>query len=406
MAPTDGILAKPSSSSSWDTIVISTADRRGGIAPDDYERYEKEFRGALYEMDERKVHEKFQKNEDYYEDQKECIRPSFYHEFHENCNSVHEYTLDRPIEDPLQSMNFSYKGSGAYRMAWLAQERGEEFIFKTFLYMKKRDYDANTFFMSHMDANIMEKLTSSQRIVSAYAHCGTAVLLERLASSINREVVPRHKVKGRSYGGYMPQKILDAYFQTNGDVQPLNNYTIAEKLDVALAIAETLAELHGFAEGVVLHGDVKLDQWLRSPSGYIKLNDFNFARILGFNPKTQKYCPFERCLSSGTYNSPEEFLCKAKDEQADTYVYGFFLYSLMTGLHPFYHIADLDSEDYERRVKDLEKPFIDPRYRNRSAVEAKFVELMEKAWIFEPEKRISIFEILKELRAVQASLGR
>lgn len=54
------------------------------------------------------------------------------------------------------------------------------------------------------------------------------------------------------------------------------------KLQVALEIAESLAELHGFAGGVIVHGDVQLGQWLQqeSTNGRLVLGDFNLAKVL------------------------------------------------------------------------------------------------------------------------------
>ena len=35
------------------------------------------------------------------------------------------------------------------------------------------------------------------------------------------------------------------------DLTPLNPYTVEEKLDMALLMAESIADLHGFADGVM-----------------------------------------------------------------------------------------------------------------------------------------------------------
>ena len=54
-----------------------------------------------------------------------------------------------------------------------------------------------------------------------------------------------------------------------------------------------------------------------------------------------------------------------------------------------------------------ETAFIDPRYRQRSKEEAKLVEIIEKCFLFEPEKRISIFDIVRMLEdAIDECIGR
>ena len=35
------------------------------------------------------------------------------------------------------------------------------------------------------------------------------------------------------------------------ELTPFNNYTVEEKLDLALSMAESLADLHGFRDGVM-----------------------------------------------------------------------------------------------------------------------------------------------------------
>ena len=37
----------------------------------------------------------------------------------------------------------------------------------------------------------------------------------------------------------------------NDGFKPFNNYTVEEKLDMALSMAESLADLHGFRDGVM-----------------------------------------------------------------------------------------------------------------------------------------------------------
>lgn len=44
------------------------------------------------------------------------------------------------------------------------------------------------------------------------------------------------------------------------------------------------------------------------------------------------------------------------------------------------------------------RPLVDPRYRSRSFIESKLVAIMEECWEWEPERRISIFEVVRQLR--------
>jgi thiamine kinase-like enzyme len=44
---------------------------------------------------------------------------------------------------------------------------------------------------------------------------------------------------------------------------------------MAVEMAESIAILHGFKDGVIVHNDIQLRQWLRTREGRLKLGDFN-----------------------------------------------------------------------------------------------------------------------------------
>ena len=54
----------------------------------------------------------------------------------------------------------------------------------------------------------------------------------------------------------------------------------------------------------------------------------------------------------------------------------------------------------QKKLIDGENAFIDPRYKERSFIERKLVELVEKCWIYDPAERISIFEAVDYLKEV------
>lgn len=77
------------------------------------------------------------------------------------------------------------------------------------------------------------------------------------------------------------------------------------------------------------------------------------------------------------------------------------LYTLLTGLWPFHDHDDYDVVQ-EKILTQRELPFVDDRYRQRSYIEMKLVELMEQAWAYRPEDRPSIFYMVKFLNDVKA----
>jgi hypothetical protein len=128
---------------------------------------------------------------------------------------------------------------GFYRDVWAIKNWAldESFIMK----MSRYDYDnkIGLFHSTLRDAVVMERLTASPRIVNAYAHCGTTVLVEPLPFEVEEYIVPGE--------GYIKQDEL----HDEVDVTPLNNFTVEEKLHTALEMAESLADLHGFKDGVM-----------------------------------------------------------------------------------------------------------------------------------------------------------
>lgn len=80
------------------------------------------------------------------------------------------------------------------------------------------------------------------------------------------------------------------------------------------------------------------------------------------------------------------------------------LSSLLTGLYPFYQHVDLTAHEIQAKIVDnKETPYVDPRYRTRSAIEAGLVKIMEQCWIWDPDKRIEIYEAVRQLRVLKAN---
>lgn len=75
------------------------------------------------------------------------------------------------------------------------------------------------------------------------------------------------------------------------------------------------------------------------------------------------------------------------------------MYTLLTGLWPFY-----EEDRYTpvvKLVKRRKRPFVDARWRRRSYIERKFVEIMLTMWRHEPERRPDIFTVVEFLLDVK-----
>jgi len=119
------------------------------------------------------------------------------------------------------------------------------------------------------------------------------------------------------------------------------------------------------------------------------------ARILQWNPEKQRYCTFYS-HQSHEYCAPEEMNGGEVDEASDMAFFGKLIYSLLTGLMPYYHLKS--QEDAVEAAVAGELPYVDPRYRTRSYIEGRLVEIMERCYQRDPSARATIFDVIEYLR--------
>jgi hypothetical protein len=200
---------------------------------------------------------------------RECVRPQWTFEMYPACNLVHDIPYDRSSDHPLHGYDLEYLGSGAFREAILfnppvyssssatsTSHGNPPFVIKSKI--DERDLDRRDLHKINTEALIFEKLSASRVTSNMYAHCGSSIVVEA-AVSITEDIIPKVRINNKSYRGYMKQSVLDTLQQN--DVYPMNRFTNEEKLDIAIAMAESLAEMHGFVGSVITNDDISLDQW-------------------------------------------------------------------------------------------------------------------------------------------------
>jgi hypothetical protein len=305
-----------------------------------------------------------------------CQAPEFTTLYFPTCNNFHELAIDRPYDArpilstmnprPGHEMDTTYLASGFYRDAWLVEdcswiwlyppysieaerqqqqqqrlldERYDVFdedlakylinkgyqsaVLKT--YQTRHDFDYDAFQMMRSEAIVMERLTKSPRIMNIYGHCAFSTLVEVVPIEFEQAMVYEE--------GYQEYEVVEK--RNENGIRPFNNFTTTQKLGFALEMAESLAELHGFEDGVIVHDDVQLIQWLRTPDGKLKLGDFNRVTIMKWDLMNNEYCPFNNGLIYGNNRAPEE--CSALDlnEKIDLFSLGNNIYAMITGLWMF-----------------------------------------------------------------------
>lgn len=135
-----------------------------------------------------------------------------------------------------------------------------------------------------MDAYVTERLTSNDRIVDIFGYCGLSMLTEYFAhGDIEDDVVgfPHH----RKAFNPLEDEELTTY----------NNFTGPAKLQLALDMVRPVIALHNFEDGVIVHDDIQLCQylWTDETKSAVKLNDFNRAEIMLWDEQENKYCKYK-----------------------------------------------------------------------------------------------------------------
>lgn len=310
-----------------------------------------------------------------------CQAPEFTTLYFPTCNNFHELAIDRPYDArpilsarnprPGHEMDTTYLASGFYRDAWLVEDcswiwlyppysteakrqqqhqqqrlldestqiRYDVFdedlatylIYKGYrsavlkTYQTRHDFDYDSFQMMRSEAIVMERLTKSPRIMNIYGHCAFSTLVEVVPIEFEQAMVYEE--------GYQEYEVVEK--RNENGIRPFNNFTSSQKLGFALEMAESLAELHGFEDGVIVHDDVQLIQWLRTPDEKLKLGDFNRVTIMKWDLMNNEYCPFNNGLIYGNNRAPEECAAQDLNEKIDLFSLGNNIYAMITGLWMF-----------------------------------------------------------------------
>lgn len=373
------------------------------ILADEYERYAVARKAELNAMDERPDGLSY-----YYLDDEDvpannkCRRNNWRSREYPTCNNFHETTLHRYHQENgmgLQPYTVAHRGDGSFRQSWLFQHGDDgvmdDFILKSMLFHHPFNYKMK--YGMRQDAIIMERLSASPRIVDIFGYCGFSIFSEHMHGEVTDDMVPNSS-KSLSRYGFITQEQLDE--EQMDDVVSKNDLTVDQKLDYALVMAEASAEMHGFEGGLIVHGDIHPVQYLKDKDGNIKLNDFNNGEIVDFDPVEGVYCSMWRCYG-GDYRPPEELKCAYAHEGIDVWPMGNHIYVLLTGLWPYYQYGMRKEKLKKSKIISGELPFVDDRWRTRSTIEGGLVKVMEQCWERDTSKRISIFDVVRQLRELK-----
>lgn len=231
-----------------------------------------------------------------------------------NCNVVHEMDFNQAVGDERSTSTVDLLGTGWFRSTWKWSVEGDIPVALKTLRFDREFYD-EYYDLHRRDAVAMERLTSSHFVMNIYGYCGQTALNE----------------------------IADFQFDTlekfdkflRGKDSKELNYM---KLQLASSVAVGVAHVHEIdARPSMVHYDINPRNIAVVAGGKPKMNDFNAAEFLRYNPKTNQTCGFKSRFHEPWWRAPEEVVIgntNLLDEKVDVYALGNLLFHIMTTHSP------------------------------------------------------------------------
>lgn len=155
----------------------------------------------------------------------------------------------------------------------------------------------------------------------------------RAASSLNHpNIITVYEIGSLDSTHYIAMEYIEG--RTLRQVLKSNQLSILGLVDIAIQVVEALGAAH--RTGIV-HRDVKPENIMLRPDGYVKVLDFGVAKLMAAGEK-----PFDgyrtdpgKVVGTVRYMSPEQIRGQAVDGRSDIFSLGIVLYELVTGKAPF-----------------------------------------------------------------------
>jgi serine/threonine-protein kinase len=214
----------------------------------------------------------------------------------------------------------------------------------------------------------------------------------RLARKITHRNVVRTYDLGETNGTYyitmefVEGTSLKQLIQSRGRLPVPVTLTIGKQLCRALEVAH---------EQGVIHRDIKPQNIVVEPNGFLKVMDFGIAR-LATAPQGKGLTEVGTAIGTPDYMSPEQLLGEELDPRSDLYSAGVVLYECLTGRPAF--VADTV---YALVAKHLEEEPLDPRELN-AEVSPPLAQLVLRAMAKQRDDR---YQSAAELHDALAEIG-
>ena len=140
----------------------------------------------------------------------------------------------------------------------------------------------------------MEAVSASPYTVDVYRYCQLSIIVESAVTTSRKVAQPKSPTPERLKAMRKSRRGKDVEW---GMIETANNLTLARRIEFALQAARGVRDLHAANYS---HEDLKPSQFLVSKTGQLKLNDFNRARRLEWDPTLQRFKPY-RSMATHSY---------------------------------------------------------------------------------------------------------
>ena len=174
------------------------------------------------------------------------------------------------------------------------------------------------------DETQLSRFKTEARAASALNHPNILTVYE-IGAEGNRHFIATEFIEGKTLRASLADKKMNLH----------------ESLNIAVQIASALAAAH---ETGVVHSDIKPENIMLRPDGYVKVLDFGIAKLTEQQPAsglhgvgtiTVLQARPELLLGTARYMSPEQTRGQAVDTRSDIWSLGVVLYEMVGGIPPF-----------------------------------------------------------------------
>ncbi len=230
------------------------------------------------------------------------------------------------------------------------------------------------------------------------ALAGNGVALERFKQEIRlaRKIAHRNVVRTYDLGEADGMYYLTMEYVEGTSLKDLiasrGHLPVAVTLTVGKQLCRALEVAH---EQGIIHRDIKPQNMVVEPTGFLKVMDFGIARLAS-RPKGKGLTQDGTAIGTPDYMSPEQITGMELDARSDLYSAGVVLFECLTGRLPF-EVASV----YALIAKHLEEPPPDPRTLN-AEVPKPLAAVILKAMAKQPADR---YQTAAEMHDALAAIG-